>query len=212
LLGDPTPADPARAALGGDAADAQIHGVGVPTERHSVMIQHRRLRAPGIGRLGVTVIVLDLVIVAALGLHLGGAAAIGSALSANGGADPVSLLGRDLGETTCTTVPLATGEGTTVICQDWTGVTTKEGIVEVVSLYGPGNAVIDRFRGPLPEGLHWGDSIPDIVAALGTPNHVTDAFGTPTFVYAFTDEVYGSLELRLSSGDRLMRINACLLR
>jgi hypothetical protein len=172
----------------------------------------RRLRAAGTGRLALTVVVLDLIIVAGFGLHLGGTTAIGSALDANGGADPVSLLGRDLGVTTCPTAPLAVGKGTTVICSDWTGITTPGGVVEVVSLYGPGNAVLNEFRGPLPEGLAWGDALSDVMAELGPPIRITDAYGTPTLVYAYTDEAYGSLELRFSAGDRLMRINACLLR
>jgi len=172
----------------------------------------RRLRAAGTWRLAIAVAALDLAIVAGFGFHLAGAAAIGSALSANGGVDPVALLGKDLGETTCPTAPLAVGKGTTVICPDWTGVTTRGGTVEVVSLYGPGNAVIDEFRGPLPEGLTWGQSLTEIMADLGTPIRITDAYGTPTLVYAYENEVYGSLELRFSGGNRLMRINACLLR
>ena len=90
------------------------------------MLQQRRLRAAGTWRLAIAVAVLDLVIVAGLGFHLAGGTAIGSALSANGGVDPVALLGKDLGKTTCPTAPLAVGKGTTVICPDWTGVTTPE--------------------------------------------------------------------------------------
>jgi hypothetical protein len=175
------------------------------------MVQHSWLRAACHGRLAVALIVLDLVVLAAVVMHLAGAPAIGSAESAGGWPDPVALLGKELGDNMCPTAPLAVGEGTNVICHDWTGVATRDGIVNVVSLYGPGNAVVHAFRGPLPEGLHWGDSLPDILAALGTPSRVTDAFGTPTLVYVFEDEEYGSLELRLSGGDRLMRINACLL-
>lgn len=176
------------------------------------MLLQRRLRAAGTWRLAIAVAVLDLVIVAGFGFLLTGAPAIGSALSANGGVDPVALLGRDLGKTTCPTAPLAVGKGTTVICPDWSGVTTPDGIVEVVSLYGPGNAVIDEFRGPLPEGLAWGQALSDVMAELGTPMRITDAYGTPTLVYAYEGEAYGSLELRFSGGNRLMRINACLLR
>ncbi len=175
------------------------------------MLQQRRLWAAGTWRLAIAVVVLDLVIVAGIGFHLAGSTAIGSALTGNGGVDPVALIGRDLGKTTCPSAPLAVGKGTTVICPDWTGVTTPDGMVEVVSLYGPGNAVIDEFRGPLPEGLRWGQDITDVVAALGTPIRITDAYGTPTLVYAYKDKAYGSLELRFSAGDRLMRINACLL-
>ena len=51
----------------------------------------------------------------------------------------------------------------------------------------------------------------NVLAALGTPIRITDAYGTPTLVYAYEDQAYGSLELRFSAGDRLMRINACLL-
>jgi len=176
------------------------------------MLHARRLRVAGTWRLAIAVAVLDLLVVAGIGFHLGGGSAIGSALSANGGVDPVALLGTDLGKTTCPSAPLAVGKGTTVICPDWTGITTLDGVVEVVALYGPGSAVLDEFRGPLPEGLHWGDSLTDIVATLGPPNRITDAYGTPTLVYAYRGKVYGSLELRFSGGDRLMRINACLLR
>ncbi len=176
------------------------------------MVQQRRHRAAGTWRLAIAVVVLDLIIVAGIGLHLGGATAIGSARGSNGGVDPVSLLGKDLGETTCPTAPLAVGKGTTVICPDWTGITTPDGLVEVVSLYGPSNAVLNEYRGALPEGLHWGDGLTEVVATLGTPIRITDAYGTPTLVYAYTGEAYGSLELRFSAGNRLMRINACLLR
>ncbi|HYO42872.1 MAG TPA: hypothetical protein VES19_06695 [Candidatus Limnocylindrales bacterium] len=176
------------------------------------MMLYSRLRAAGTWRLAIAVVVLDLVILAGFAFHLAGATAIGSAASANGGNDPVALLGKDLGETTCATAPLAVGEGTTVICPDWTGVTTPDGMVEVVSLYGPGNAVINTFRGPLPEGVHWGQGLSAIVATLGAPGRITDAYGTPTLVYAYEGEVYGSLELRFSAGNRLMRINASLFR
>ena len=171
-----------------------------------------RLRAAGTRQLAIAVIVLDLIVVAGIGLHIGGGTAIGSALSANGGDNPVALLGTNLGETTCTTAPLAIGKGTTVICPDWSAITTPEGKVEVVSLYGPGNAVLNEYRGALPQGLHWGDGITAIMAALGTPSHITNVYGTPTLVYAYKGEPYGSLELRFSAGDRLMRVNACLLR
>lgn len=175
------------------------------------MFLQRRLRVAGTWRLAIAVAVLDLVIVAGVGFHLSGGTAIGSALGANGGVDPVALLGKDLGKTTCPTAPLAMGKGTTVVCPDWTGVTTPEGMVEVVSLYGPGNSVVDEFRGTLPEGLAWGQDITQVMAELGTPIRITDAYGTPTLVYAYKDKAYGSLELRFSAGDRLMRINACLL-
>jgi hypothetical protein len=175
------------------------------------MIQQRRTRLAGTRRLVAAIAALDLVIVAGIGFHLAGGTAIGSALSANGGVDPVALLGTELGTTTCPTAPLAIGEGTTVVCPDWTGITTPEGLVEVVSLYGPGNAVLDEYRGALPEGLAWGQGLTDVVAMLGSPIRITDAYGTPTLVYAYEDKAYGSLELRFSAGDRLMRINACLL-
>jgi hypothetical protein len=174
------------------------------------MIQCRH-RVAGIWRLAIAVAVLDLVIVAGIGFHLAGGTAVGSALSANGGVNPVALLGRDLGKTTCTKAPLAVGKGTTVLCADWSGITTPEGKVEVVSLYGPGNPVLDEYRGELPEGLHWGDGLTQVMAALGTPSRITNVYGTPTLVYAYTGQRYGSLELRFSAGDRLMRVNACLL-
>ena len=170
-----------------------------------------RLGSAGIRRLGIVVLVLDLLIVVGAGAHLAGGMAIGSALIANGGENPVALLGTVLGDTTCPTAPLAVGEGTTVICSDWSAVTSRAGEVEVVSLYGPDNAVIDEYRGELPKGLHWGDSLTAIAAKLGQPGRITAAFGTPTLVYEYQDQAYGSLELRFSAGDRLMRVNACLL-
>ena len=174
------------------------------------MVVHR-FEAAGIRRLAIVVIVLDLLVVTGLVAHLAGGMAVGSALTANGGGDPVRLLGTVLGDTTCPTMPLAVGKGNTVICTDWTAVTSPDGSVEVVSLYGPGNTVINEYREALPEGLHWGDSLIGVVAALGEPGRITDVYGTPTLIYPYLDRAYGSLELRFSAGDRLMRINACLL-
>ncbi len=175
------------------------------------MILHR-LEAAGFRRLAIVVVVIDLLIVAGVGVHLAGGTAVGTALTANGGVDPIALLGTVLGDTTCPTAPLAVGDGATAICSDFSAITSGDGTVEVVSLYGPGNAVIDQYRGELPMAMRWGDSLTEVAAALGRPARITDVYGTPTLVYVYEDRAYGSLELRFNSGDRLMRVNACLLR
>jgi hypothetical protein len=35
-------------------------------------------------------------------------------------------------------------------------------------------------------------------------------YGTPTLVYRYNDQAYGSLELRFNGADRLRAINGCL--
>jgi len=67
-------------------------------------------------------------------------------------------------------------------------------------------------RGSLPLGLHWGDEVSAVWTKLGQPNRVTDIYGTPTLVYMFETVPYGSLELRFNASDRLMRVNASLVR
>lgn len=176
------------------------------------MVSLHRSRSPSIRQIAVGFAVLDLAIVVGLGFLLLGGPAIGTALTANGGTDPVKLLGTDLGETTCPSAPLAVGDGMTVICPDWSAVTTSDGVVKVVSLYGPGNSTIDQYRGGLPMGLAWGTSLTDVVAKIGSPSRITGAYGTPTLVYAYEGMPYGSLELRFNAGNRLVRVNACLLR
>jgi hypothetical protein len=174
-----------------------------------------RLHPDRIGRLGrVAALAVIVAVVLSFGLipSLGQDTANGVLLGATPAGDPVALLGTRLGDTGCPSAPLAIGEGRTVVCPEWTAVTLPDGLVQVVSLYGPGNGSIDTFRGELPQGLHWGDGVNEIVATLGQPQRLSSAFQTPTLVYMFRGLRYGSLELRLSLGGRLQRINACLKR
>ena len=67
-------------------------------------------------------------------------------------------------------------------------------------------------NGALPQGLQWGDEVNAVWARLGQPGRVTGIYGTPTLVYMFEGERYGSLELRFDAGDHLMRVNASLVR
>jgi hypothetical protein len=155
------------------------------------------------------VAVLDLVILVGLVGHLTRGNAAGSSDVAPHG--PVALLGTTLHQASCPTAPQARGDGMTVVCADWTAVTTADGVVEVVSLYGPGNAVVDAYRGELPDGLVWGQTIKEAWSSLGRPSHITSAYGTPTLVYTYEDMPFGSLELRFDEDDLLVRINATLL-
>jgi len=174
-----------------------------------------RMSRGGIGRLGrlaVVVVLLDLAIVSGVATHLAGGRAEGALLGATATDDPVTLLGTRLGETGCPKAPLAVGEGLTVVCPDWTAIVSDGGRVQVISLYGPGDGTVDTYRAVLPQGLHWGDSLTEVVAAMGQPKRITSAYQTPTLVYMFRGLPYGALELRFSRGDRLQRINACLER
>ena len=159
-------------------------------------------------RLAALVVVLDLLTVT--GLAADGGVGTPTAWAADGGVDPISRLGTAVGGAdACPTVPLADGEGDFVMCDDWSAVTT-DGSVQVVSVYGDGNPVIDAYAGPLPQSLRWGETIRNVRAALGRPRRITAMYGTPTLVYMFDGERYGSLELQFDSHDRLVRINACL--
>ena len=171
-------------------------------------------RKPGFARHGRRVVIiaaLDLAIVVGVGVHLAGGAATGASPSAIADSDPVRVLGMRLGETACPSVPLAVGKGTTMVCPHWTAVLSTAGVVEVVSIYGPGNAVVDAYEGSLPLGLHWGDEVTAVWDALGRPSRITSAYGTPTLVYMFDARPYGSLELRFDRDDHLMRVNASLV-
>ena len=164
------------------------------------------------GRTTLAVVALGLALVVGVGVHLTVGLAAGAGIGSIADSDPVLLLGVKLGETTCPGAPLAVGEGTMVICPSWTAVLTPAGMVAVVSLYGPGNAVVDPYAGSLPLGLHWGDELTAVWNSLGRPSHITSAYATPTLVYMFTGRQYGSLELRFDSSDHLMRMNASLVR
>lgn len=170
--------------------------------RHGTITNRRGALATGI---------LDLVVVAFVAAHLAGGAAVGASDPAGGITDPVGLLGTRLGPTACPSVPLAVGEGINVICPDWTAVTSLDGTLLVVSLYGPGNSVVNAWAGPLPQGLTWGDDLSAVLDTLGRPRLMTPAYGTPTLVYMYNGLPYGSLELRFDEGDHLMRVNASTL-
>ena len=172
----------------------------MPTLRLANLTRH--------GRRAAVIAILDLVIVASVGAHLAG----GIATGASADSDPVRLLGTSMIDGSCPSVPLAIGKGNTIVCSTWTAVVSPAGVVEVVSLYGPGSSAMETFGGSLPLGLHWGDEVSAVWTKLGQPNRVTDIYGTPTLVYMFETVPYGSLELRFNAGDHLMRVNASLVR
>jgi hypothetical protein len=124
--------------------------------------------------------------------------------------DPVILLGSHLDATGCREAPLRVGVGSVVHCDDFSAITSPAGRTLVVSVYGPGHPVVDEYLGALPQGVAWGDALPDVLDRLGKPHRITAAFGTPTLIYMFDGLPYGSLELRFDADDRLERINACL--
>ena len=75
-----------------------------------------------------------------------------------------------------------------------------------------GNPVLEEYTGALPRSLTWGDSPKAVIKAIGRPSRISDLYGPPTFVYMFTGERYGSLELQFDARDHLVRINAGLTR
>jgi hypothetical protein len=152
---------------------------------------------------------LTLVVGGALVVQAWGGRALGAdpALTA----DPIPLLGTTLDLGTCPTAPMALSGDRMVVCPGWTAAITKAGRVQVVSLYGPGNSTIDAWMGRLPQGLAWGDTIDDVWARLGRPEHVTSAYGSPMLVYWFDGQPYRSLELQFSAQETLIRVNASVV-
>ena len=174
----------------------------------------RTVRRRGLARLGrraATIACLDLAIVIGLGTHLAGGVATGASPRALADADPMRLLGMPLPDVSCPRAPLAVGKGMFVVCPTWTAVVSPSGVVDVVSVYGPGNTVVDPFTGALPQGLAWGDPIAAAWTALGRPNRITSVYGTPTLVYFYDGKSYGSLELQFDSHEQLTRVNASLV-
>jgi hypothetical protein len=168
----------------------------------------------GIARLGrraAVVALLDLAIVVALVAHVASGIVIGASPSTFADADPARLLGQTLNNVSCPTAPLEAAKDRLVVCPHWTAVVSPSNSVEVVSVYGPGNSVVDAYAGALPQGLAWGDPISKAWQALGRPNRITSVYGTPTLVYFFDHERYGSLELRFDADGHLMRVNASLV-
>ena len=164
-------------------------------------------------RLGILVLCLGVAIVAMAAGRICGTIDPGIAFAAGGSdVNPVTYLGTKLDQPGCTSHALSIGEGMFVICEDWTAVTTRRGMTQVVSLYAAGNPVVDEYQGALPEALHWGDSMTAVGDRLGEPRRITDMFGTPTLVYMYNTEPYGSLELQFDDRHELVRVNACLQR
>ena len=162
-------------------------------------------------RLGILVLCLDVAIVAMAAGRSCGTIDPGIVFAAGGSdVNPVTYLGTTLDQPGCTTHALSIGEGMFVICDDWTAVTTRQGMTQVVSLYAAGNPVVAEYEGALPEALHWGQSLTDVGDRLGDPRRITDMYGTPTLVYMYETERFGSLELQFDDSDELVRINACL--
>ena len=166
-------------------------------------------RATGVMQGTVVVVILALAIALGFAGHLSQAIAAGWSEPRVG--NPIELLGTTL-HTSCPSAPQARGNDLVVVCPDWTAITTVQGLVLVVSLYGPGNAVVDTYAGALPQGLASETSITDTWETLGRPSHITGVYGTPMLVYTFDGERYGSLELRFDGNDRLVRINASVTR
>ena len=113
-------------------------------------------------------------------------------------ANPVSFIGSTFDHTGCQTAALSIGKGEFVVCDDWTAITNGDSTAKVVSLYAAGNPVIDEYTGPLPQSLHWGQTITEVSAALGQPRRITDMYGTPTLVYMY----YGEMLFSVSAIDR----------
>jgi hypothetical protein len=159
-------------------------------------------------RAGHTVLLLDIVLIVLL---VGSGPALGAGRRpAPDVASPIPLLGHVLDHPRCARVPLEVGKGEQVFCRTFSAITGRDGRVLVVSLYGPGHPVVDRYEGVLPEDLAWGERLADVLHRLGRPRLITAAFGTPTLVYMYDGRPYGSLELRFDASDRLDGINACL--
>jgi hypothetical protein len=171
-------------------------------------------RQHGLARLGrraAAIACLDLVLAIVLGAHLAGGVATGASPRALADADPVRLLGTPLVDASCPTAPLPVGTGRFVVCPTWTAVLDPSGVVDVVSIYGPGNSTVDPYPGALPNGLAWGGPISAAWAALGRPNRITSVYGSPTLVYFFDAKPYGSLELQFDANEHLNRVNASLV-
>lgn len=164
-----------------------------------------------LGRRGAVLAVVDISVAIVLVAHVAGGIASGMTPAGIADSDPMQLLGMRLADAPCPTAPLAVGAGRLVVCDHWTAVISPAGKVEVVSMYGPGNAVVEEYAGALPLGLEWGDPISAAWKALGRPNRITSVYGTPTLVYFFDKKPYGSLELRFDASQHLVRVNASLV-
>jgi hypothetical protein len=128
------------------------------------------------------------------------------------GVSPVALLGRPCDVSTCTTVPQPHGRGILAFCHDFSA-TIIDGVVQAVSLYAPGaSTVVGPYADPLPLGLAWRQPLAGVAEALGTPARISAMYRTPTLVYMFRGQAFGSVELQFDEADALVRVNASLTR
>jgi hypothetical protein len=128
------------------------------------------------------------------------------------GVSPVALLGQPCDVSTCTTVPQPHGHGILAFCRDFSA-TIIDGTVQAVSLYAPGaSSVVAGYVDPLPLGLRWQQPLVDVAEALGKPARISAMYRTPTLVYMFGDQVFGSVELQFDEADALVRVNASITR
>jgi hypothetical protein len=172
-------------------------------------------RAWSIVGVGRVVLLLDLALLMAFALHLSGVAVTGAGrdqVASRTVPNPVILLGHAFDQTGCASAPQGIGDGYVVVCRDFTAITDRDGRMLVASLYGSDGPAAHRYRGVMPEGLAWGDSLAQVLAELGKPAHISRAWGPPTLVYMFDGMPYGSLELRFNGAGRLQSISACLTR
>lgn len=162
-------------------------------------------------RLGVIIVCIDLLIVGMVATNLNGGTGRGIAFALDGNdVNPVSYLGSTFDHAGCQSAALSVGKGEFVVCENWSAITNGDSTAKVVSLYAAGNPVIDEYTGSLPESLHWRETITEVSKQLGQPRRITDMYGTPTLIYMYNGEKFGSLELQFDAHDELVRINACL--
>jgi len=161
-------------------------------------------------RLAAVILALTLAFTGMVLVHLGGTSSV--ARAGAGGVDPVSYLGSTFNRSGCVSAPLSVGDGMYVGCQDWSAITSPAGAALVVSVFADGNSAIAPYTGVLPKGLRWHETVTEVWAALGRPQRISSIYGTPTLVYMYDGERFGSLELQFDARDELVRINACLTR
>jgi hypothetical protein len=159
-------------------------------------------------RLAAVILAVTLAISGMVLAHLGGAATFVRAGA--GGVDPLSYLGSTLNRSGCVSAPLGVGDGMYVGCEDWSAITSPAGAAMVVSVFADGNSAIAPYTGTLPKSLRWHETVTEVWAALGRPRRISSMYGTPTLVYMYDHERFGSLELQFDARDQLVRINACL--
>ena len=162
--------------------------------------------------MGVIVICIDLLIVGMVAANLGGDPA-GDRICRRRRATSTRWPTSGPRSTTagCQSAALSIGKGEFVVCEDWTAITNGDSTAKVVSLYAAGNPVIDEYSGPLPQSLHWGQTITEVTDALGKPSpdhgHVRDAHA---HLRVPQRREVRFLELQFNEQDELFRINACL--